>query len=67
MGQVSKKLDLNPPNVRSRCILANIYKAKKQLDQGGRGREFGGEKQKRKRNHSVISSSSNWTWGQTLS
>ena len=65
MGQVSKKLDLNPPNVRSRCILANIYKAKKQLDQGGR--EFGGEKQKRKRNHSVISSSSNWTWGQTLS
>ena len=59
MGQVSKKLDLNPPNVRSRCILANIYKAKKHLDQGGR--EFGGEKQKRKRNHSVISSSSNWT------
>ena len=45
MGQVSRKFDLNPPNVRSRCILANLYKAKKHLDQGGP--EIRGEIQKR--------------------
>ena len=41
MGQVSRKFDLNPPNVRSKCILANIYKARKRLDQGD-GRLGGG-------------------------
>jgi len=34
MGQVSRKSDHNPPNVRSRCIFAKLYKAKKHLDQG---------------------------------
>ena len=34
MGQVSRKSYHNPPNVRSRCILVKLYKAKKHLDQG---------------------------------
>ena len=33
MGQVSGEFDHNPPNVRSRCILTKLYKAKKYLDQ----------------------------------
>ena len=35
MGQVSRKFDLNPPIVRSICILSNLYKAKEHLDQSG--------------------------------
>ena len=46
MGQVSRKSDLNPPSVRSRCILSNLYKAKKHLDQGGL--EIEGRKTKEK-------------------
>jgi len=46
MGQVSRKFDHNPPNVRSRCILAKLYKAKKHLDQGT---ERGEEKQKERK------------------
>ena len=48
MGQVSRKSDLNPQNVRSKCILSNLYKAKEHLDQRGR-RRLRGEKQKRER------------------
>jgi len=43
MGQVSEEFDHNPSNVRSRCILIELYKAKKHVDQGGRknsGREI---------------------------
>ena len=60
MGQVSRKFDLNPPNVRSKCILANIYKARKLLDQGdGRLGGGGGEgNKKREKNHSLAPSSS---------
>ena len=41
MEQVSRKSDHNSPHVRSRCILANLYKAKKHLDPrlGGGGGE----------------------------
>lgn len=35
MGQVLGKYDHGPPSVRSRCIFAEIYKAKKHLDNGG--------------------------------
>ena len=34
MRQVSRKSDHDPPNVRSKCIFAKLYKAKKHLDQG---------------------------------
>jgi len=64
MEQVLRNSNHNPPNVRSRCILANLYKAKKHLDRGG---WIGGEKQKREKNHSIIPSFSNWTQGRTLS
>ena len=33
MGQVLEEFDHNPPNVRSRCVLAKLYKAKKHLGQ----------------------------------
>jgi len=33
MGQVLRKSNHNPPNVRSICIFAKLYKAKKHLDQ----------------------------------
>ena len=56
MGQVSGKFDHNPSNVRSRCILAKLYKAKKHLDQRGEGRE--GEKQKKEKNHPIVPASS---------
>ena len=46
MGQVSRKSDHDPPNVRSRCILTKLYKAKKHLDQG---RIQFGEKKKREK------------------
>ena len=52
MGQVSGKFDHNPSNVRSKCILAKLYKAKKHLDQRGEGR--GGEKQKKEKNHPIV-------------
>ena len=39
MGQVSREFDLNPLNVRSRCILASIYKAQERLDQGRKNQE----------------------------
>ena len=45
MGQVLGKLDLNPPNVKSRCIFAKLYKVKKHLEQ----RSFFLEKKKKKR------------------
>ena len=48
MGQVSRKSDHDPSNVRSRCIFAKLYKAKKHLDQGEngiRGKEEGKIKQ----------------------
>ena len=32
MGQVLGKYDHDPPSVRSRCIFAKIYKAKKHPD-----------------------------------
>ena len=48
MGQVSRKSNLNPQSVRSKCTLSNLYKAKKHLDQRGR-RRLRGEKQKRER------------------
>ena len=35
MGHVSRQFDHSLPNVRSGCILAKIYKAKKHHDQGG--------------------------------
>ena len=47
MGQVSRKYDHNPPNVRSRCILAKLYKAKKHLDQGGREKEERKQKERK--------------------
>ena len=33
MGQVSRESDHDPPNVRSRCIFAKLYKVKNHLDQ----------------------------------
>ena len=30
-----RESDLNPPNVRSKCILAIVYKANEHLDQNG--------------------------------
>ena len=49
MEQVSRKSDHNSPNVRSRCILANLYKAKKHLDPRPGGGGGGEEKNKRDR------------------
>ena len=34
MGQVLRKYDYDPPNVRSRYIFAKLYKAKKHMNQG---------------------------------
>ena len=65
MGQVSGEFDHNPPNVRSWCILAKLYKVKKHLDQ--REEKIVKEKQKREKNHPIVPSSSDWTRGQTLS
>ena len=50
MEQVSRKSDHNSPNVRSRCILANLYKAKKHLDP----RPGGGGEEKNKRDRKTI-------------
>ena len=58
MVQVLGKSDPNPPNVKFRCILAKLYKAKKHLDQG----EFFWEREiEKKRDYPIVTSSSDQT------
>ena len=58
MGQVSGKPNPNPPNVKSICTLAKLYKAKKHLDWG---ELFWEEKEKRERDYPIVTSSSKQT------
>ena len=64
MGQILGKYDHDPPSVRSRCIFAKIYKAKKHPDKrrGLRERE-----RERERGHQTITTSSDQTQGLMLS
>ena len=66
MRQLSEAFNHNPPNVRSRCVLVELYKVKKRLDQNG-NEILVEEKKREKIKSTIVPSSSDKTRGQTLS
>ena len=64
MRQLSREFNHSPPDVRSKCVLAKLYKANKRLDQRG---DFGIRKRGDRTELDIVPSSSDKTRGQTLS
>ena len=61
---MSGEFNHSHPDVRSKCVLAKLYKANKCLDQRG---DFGIRKIGDKIEPAIVPSFSDKTWGQTLS
>ena len=66
MRQLLGEFNHSPLNVRFRCIIAELYKAKKRLDQNG-SEILVEEKKKEKMKPAIVPSSSDKIQGQTLS
>ena len=66
MRQLSEAFNHSPPNIRSRCVLVELYKVKKRLDQNG-NEILVEEKKGEKIKSTIVPSFSDKTRRQTLS